>query len=278
MSTPAAGLAAVESEAILLNGQGLTGDLTGAVTDIELTRTTDGASTVVVSLTDPFRTILNSPLLAQASTLTLDGLSFTLVAVSKQQDLISATFESTSVNQLRKNTSLTPAAGPGTTTRYQYAQRLLAGTGIVINVPSDGVPTQSTLAQGTSSDPSEDKWTCLTRLASDVQDRCFESGGQIWFGPDSWLMQGPAPLLSEHVEGTDNIDFDFDTGQPLQTATITVVAATWAFAPGSPVGLHLMGPATGTYLVTQVTKSLYTATATVTASAPQAQLPEPTGT
>lgn len=274
-----AGLGPVEVESLVLNGSALRGDITGAVSDVQLVRTTDGASTVTISATDPKRTLLNSPLIARRSTLGLDGLSFDLVKVAKSADQLSLTFESSTVAALRQNLAKTPAAAARTTDRYGYVRRVLAGTGVAVHTPTSGAKTQQVLAQGTAQTPAEDKWACLTRLASDVQDRCFEAGGELWFGPDSWLLaQSGAPTFRENTAGVDNIDFDFDIGKPLSTATLTVVASGWALPPGRPVVLAGVGPASYRWLVTTISKSIYTASASVTASIAQPSLPEPTAT
>lgn len=279
MAVTAAGLGLVEVGQIVVNGAHLRGDLTAAVTDCVVDRTITGASTVTLTCTDPSRTILRSPLTVARSVLALDGLAFELVSVAKSGDTLTLTFESLTVAVLRRNKTLTPAAAAGTTDRYSYARRILAGTGIGIFTPPSGAKTLAVLAQGTSQTPAEDKWTCLTRLATDVQDRCFESAGAIWFGPDPWLTSQPgAPTFQENTAGVDSIDFTFDVGQQLATASMPVVAANWSLPPGKPVKLLGVGPASMTWLISDISKSIYTAAATITLAVPQPSLPESAST
>lgn len=283
MTAPTQGMGTLGVADILLDGKSLSEDVSDAIVDIELTRTITGASTLKLTVADPKRTLLRSGIFATRVTLTLDGLSFTLVEVEKQQDLLFLTFEDTSVNKLRHTNGVIVAA-TGTTTRSQFAQRLVAQTpGVTIVAYPDPVKTREPISRGTSQNPLESTWACLTRLANEVQWRCFSDGNTIYFGPDDWLMQQTVIVtLREFGDDTttgaqavDNIDFDFDEGKPLTTITVTCPAALWVWPPGKPVKLEAMGVADGTFLTSQIARSLFVTTAQITLTAPQLALPEP---
>lgn len=267
----------ITAPGLIVNGSAVTADFSQAVSDVTIDLALDAASTVTVTLIDPTRYILTSPVAAERSTVTVDDATFELASIHKSGDQLQLTFQDQTIAQLGRNTSLTPPAAAGTTDRYGYVRRVLAGTGVAVWTPPPGQKTLTVLAQGTSSAPAEDKWTCLTRLASDVQDRCYAYRGAVFFGPDSWIATlAPPVTLRENTNGVDSIDLDWDVGQPFSTATITLVASQWAVPPGTSLVLAGMGAASGSqWLVSQVSKSLYTASATVTATAPQKSLPEP---
>ncbi|MDQ2727581.1 MAG: C40 family peptidase [Actinomycetota bacterium] len=263
---------------LVLNGTKGSSELVNAVTQVDVARSITQASTLTIDLDDPLRALLVSPILTVASICQIDGLSFTLAAIDKRADQLSLTFESSTIQRLRTTTgALSVAAGQGT--RTEFAQRLVASAAGA-KIPFHGWPKASpiaeTLTRGTSQTPNEDTWTALTRLASEVQWRCFEVAGEIWFGPDSWLLtQAPLGTLNEFADGVQFIDFTFDVGQPLSTATVTVVASRWAFPPGQIVTLAGVGPGNGPWIISAAARTLYQPLATITLTQPQAALPEP---
>jgi cell wall-associated NlpC family hydrolase len=279
-SAPATqGLGTLGVADVILDGKKVTDDVSDSLSDITINRTIDGASTLTLVLNDTSRKILRSGIFDHRVRLTLDGLDFVLVEPAKQQDVLSLTFEDAAVSALRQVSGRVTAAA-GTTTRSGFAERLVRPIqGVTIKAYPDPNKTLEPLSRGTSSAPNENTWRCLTRLANEVQWRCFSDGSTIWFGPDSWLMSFPVlGTLREFHNGVDNIDFDYDVGKPLTSITVTLPAHLWAFPPGSPVALADMGVVNGTYLVSLLTRSLFVSTATVSLTAPQKALPEPTGT
>jgi hypothetical protein len=76
-------------------------------------------------------------------------------------------------------------------------------------------------------------------------------------------------------KGVHDIDFQWDTGKPAATATITADAGFHDLAPGSPVTLQKLGPANGSWLVETIERSTYSKKVTVSAIRPQPVLPEP---
>ncbi len=281
MTTPILGLGDLTIADVILNGSAPGLEIVNKVTQINIDRNIAGASILTIDCTDPDRSLLNSPLLATAAVVVIDGLSFTLVEVDKTADNLSLIFEATAVNRLRQARGAL-AVAPNTTTRARFAARLVAsapGPPIPFVSAPHGAPIRETLARGTSQDPTEDTWTALNRLASEVAWRCFEVGGTIYFGPDSWLMgQAPIATIQEFEGGIEFIDLDFDVGKALTTATITANASAWAYPPGQVVTIVELGPGSGAWLISNVVRTMYQDQTTVTVTKPQAALPEPTET
>jgi hypothetical protein len=122
----------------------------------------------------------------------------------------------------------------------------------------------------------EDSWTCLQRLASEVQWRCFMVDGAVYFASETTLMKaGPRATLSEQTLGVDVIDFDVDNGKASSEATVTARIAKLGFPPGAVVELTDCGPADGRWLVLTVARGIFDASATVTLKRVTQPLPEP---
>lgn len=277
-SIPTPTLGDLQVESLVIGSVAVMADITQAIEAITADRTINGASTITVQLLDTARTLLRSGIFRDATGCVLDSLTFTLAQISKGGDILTLVFEDTAVATLRRLTGQRTAAA-GTTTRTQFAQRLIveaAGPTIRFNGFNDASLTQEPLARGTSSNPAEDTWSCLQRLASEVQWRCFCVAGTVWFGPDSWLMQqAPLGALHENSSGVDMIDFDWDSGKPVATASVHAVASRWSFPPGSIITLANMGVADGNWIVSDINRSLYSHDANITLTQPQPSLPEP---
>jgi cell wall-associated NlpC family hydrolase len=274
--TATQGLGLLGTTDIILAGATIRADVSEAISDVTLHRTIDGASTIVLAVQDSSRVLLRSKILASRTTCTLDGLHFELVKIAKSGDLLTLTFEAASVAALRRAKGQYAVAA-GTMSRTTFARRIVNQThGIgFVGYPEPGA-TKVPLTRGSADTPQEDSWTALTRLASEVNWRCFESAGTIYFGPDSWLISRPsAGTIRENTGAIDTIDFDFDTGKPLTNLTVTCIAAAWAYPPGSAVTLAGMGVGDGPKLVTSTARSLFFTTATINLTAPQKALPEP---
>jgi len=275
--TPSAALNPdVTTPQITFNGSSLTADVSSVISDVNLDRTIMGASTITVTCLDPYRTLLNSGIFKQRTTCTIDTLSFVLVEVTKTQDTIAAIFEDAVVNALRQKTGQRALTGPR---RGDAIKLLLAEVpGLKATVYEGGV-LQESVGRGTTDNPKEDSWTCIQRLANEVQWRAFSDGEEIFVGPDSWLIEQPVlATLQEFQNGVDNIDFDYDVGKPMTTATVSCLAELWDVPPGQPVALASMGVANGKWLVEEISRSIYFKDATITLAKPVAPLPEPSTT
>ena len=301
--------------AVVLQGSLAQADVTAAVNDAVLNRTITGASTLTLTLRDPTRSLLRSSLFASRVGLTVVGMPFVLVAVAKSGNAQTLTFEDWIVDKMRHTSPPGTVAGTqanafasslGSMTRTAFAAKIWqvvwgtqatsfkvanassgAATGKALVYADrhnaapplylwpDAAPLREVLTWGTTQNPTEDAWTCLTRLANEVQWRCFSDGHALWFGPDSWLLERPvAATLVEHVGGVGDIDFTWDTGQAAATAQSTIVTDAVSFPPGAPVQLAGMGIATGTWLVSAMNRSLYIPDATVSFVQAQPSLPE----
>jgi hypothetical protein len=128
-------------------------------------------------------------------------------------------------------------------------------------------------------DPSgekEDSWTCLNRLAEEVNWRCFEVSGSVYFISETKLFKSASRAhLSEESDGVDWIDYDYDVGKKNATVTITGRADRWDAPPGTVITIFDSGVVNGRWLVTEISRNIYSPTATITLKKPRAKLPEP---
>jgi cell wall-associated NlpC family hydrolase len=263
-----------------------------AITDGNLERTIDGASTLDLTLHDPRRSLIRSGLFGYQIDVQLDKLWFRLVKVTKNDDDLTLTFEDRSVALLRKQTKPRKASRSDVT-RAQFALSLVreirpaitfVAPDLTVRQPVAGVTDKRSAARalpyqfrrgGTGGVP-EDSWTCLQRLAQEVNWRCFAQAGAVYFASDATLMRTqPQMKLTEDSPGVATINFDLDSGKPLAEATITCRAARWAGAPGTVVVLSGLGPADGNWLVSNVRRNLYQADATITIKRAVPPLAEP---
>jgi hypothetical protein len=191
--------------------------------------------------------------------------------------------------------SRNPSASPGRIaqatqgsaypTRYDQwlgeAQGLLAAYGGVGTDDGSVDATQTKqlpyqFRRGTADGVRENSWTCLQRLAQEVNWRCFVSAGAVYFVSESELIQAkPRLVLDEQSDGVLGIDFDIDSGKPIHEATLIARASRWAVAPGAVVELQNCGPANGRWLCAQIDRDLFEATATITLRRASTPLPEP---
>ncbi len=110
----------------------------------------------------------------------------------------------------------------------------------------------------------ENSWECLQRLAKEVEWRCFMSAGSLYFiSEDALLRSKPRLVVREFTPGIVDIDFDLDTGKPVATATLTARAARWAVPPGAVVQIEDYGPATGRWLVADISRGVFDADARI---------------
>jgi hypothetical protein len=122
----------------------------------------------------------------------------------------------------------------------------------------------------------EDSWTCIQRLASEVNWRAFFIGGTFWYGEDDWLLaKTPLMTVSEASPGIDHISFDYDQGKKVATVDVGARIGRWIAHPGAVVILKDMGPVNGKWLVNEFERSLFDLTANITLKKPEPKLPEP---
>lgn len=298
IAAPAPGMgSSVDKGTFILNGSTLDADVSSALADCGIELTINGASTLTLILHDPDRVLLNSPVLQAQAVLNVDDALWQLVAVDKTASLLKVVFEPWVVVALRSATGAFTVA-PGIMTRTQFAEMLVAQVqGATFAAPTDAQllnlidpgnannqrlngssqPTQEQLSRGTINLPLEDSWTCLQRIATEIQWRCFEVNGTVYFGPDSWLTLQPAAITaSEFVAGVSTIDGQWDIGQPLGNATVECVAGAWTPSPGQVATLSTVGVLSGNWLVASMSRrSVFLPDITVMLQVPQPSLPEP---
>lgn len=287
---PPAGLVSdVGKDQFVLNGSRLTIDLSNALVNASVTYDATQASVIELVLKDADANLIgNDDVLQQKSVLNLDGSLWQMAAVSKSGTDLTCTFEPWVVAALRSATGPF-AVSPGTLARTGFAQKLVEQVqgATFVSPPFLWLYNQNKgyahtsyeqLSRGHIQNPEEDSWTCLQRLASEIQWRCFEFNGAVYFGPDEWLIGLPvATTLQQWTNGVSTIDGDYDMGQPLSEATVTAVVGSWVPTPGQSVAIANLGPfSLQPWLVVKVNRpNLFQPDVTLTLQVPQPDLPEP---
>lgn len=272
-----------------LDGQRMNTDVATAITAADLDRPIDGAPTLSLTLEDPKRQLLRSGIFDSRITCQIEtyGFAYELAQVRKTGDGLQLTFEDLVVASLRRHTDPLKVAA-GTMSRADFVvQRLLAEEPwIKPNVAGTarqlakvelarGNPDRTT---GAAADQTpEDSWTAGKRVLGEIGWRLFVgSPNQLNITNDEWIMRyDSAYRFAEFVDGVDVIDFDWDSGKPVATATITVRAKRYFAAPGVPVDLADVGLGSGKWIISDIKQSLFSSLQTVTVIKPQPLLPEP---
>ncbi len=206
-----------------------------------------------MTLNDPDCILLQSEIFTQTSIVTLGGLtgqSFQLVEVDKAQTVLTATFEAYIVAALRIASGALTIA-PGKMSRTEFAMLLVSqisgatfAQAPVSYLKSQGYDTNTKeqLSRGTSDTPLEDSWTCLQRLASEIQWVCYEFFGTVYFGPYTYLTSvSPVMQPVQWSGGIDTIDGTYNVNAPQTTLTITAKADSWFPGLGACIELTTLG-------------------------------------
>jgi len=248
-------------------------------------------------------------------------LHYVLSQTAKAGDQLQLVFESLAVYRLRQQVSrVASTTSTSSTAVTQFVQGLILALNYAGSPYPDvsfvgpdyatvwsqlagnsGVPiVAQSLSRGTTTDPYEDSWTCIQRLASTVGWRLWENNGAFYFGPDEyWLglltkdSQGNAvppinesmgtlgsklPAIQEFTPQTLDIDFDWDVESPFGQATCTVLwAQGFPYEIGEIVQIKNLGPANGNWMVYDMQRDGFAPMATLTLQVPTpyAQLYEP---
>lgn len=269
------------------DGQTADVEVIEAITSADLERPIDGAPTLALGLHDKARTLIQSPLFNATVTCQIDTFAYELVKVSKSGDDVTAVFEDLAVASLRRHNSPLKVAA-GAMSRPQFAQRLITEEAwirlIVANVAAPASKVE--LARGNPDAPPprageeptlEESWTASGRVLDEIGWRRFVAiPNQITIAPDSAAIAAPPNFaFKEFTEGVDMIDFDYDVGKPIATATVNLRAARWFAAPGIPVMVQDLGAASGVWLIGNITGSLFSTQRVVTLVRARPVLPEP---
>jgi hypothetical protein len=274
--------------------KGLDTRIEGSLVGGEVERTIEGASTLTLNVHDPKRALLQSGMFSYAIDVRLDRFFWRLVKVGKSGDDLTLTFEDRAVAYLRAHDKPRKASR-AKMTRAQFALSLVRevklGGGIRFVCPElkqrqpiigsgdkrkarKALPYQ--FRRGGTSGSREDSWTCLQRLAEEVNWRCFASEGAVYFISETELLKAkPKLVLSEQTLGVSGIDFEVDNGKVRSEVTVTCRASRWLAGPGAVVELAGVGPANGLWLVSDLRRGLYDAEATITLKRATQKLREP---
>lgn len=283
---------AIDLTNVTLDGEKLKTDVRSAIIGAEVSIDIDGAPTVGIELADPHRVLLKSGIFGSRVTTQIGPHSFELVAVRKNGAKVLVTFEHLVVAALRDHKEPRKVE-PGTMTRAQFVRQLVAQEPwITFNAPVAGELIKKELSQGDVPDEGEaakirraggeakepeNTWAASGRLAEEIGWRRFVRGPrELMFVPDSYLIgQAPVATVEEYKKGVDNIDFDYDIGQVAATGTITCRADTWSVPAGSTIEVVGAGPGDGIWLVSEISKSIFSRSASISIMRPRPTLPEP---
>lgn len=134
-----------------------------------------------------------------------------------------------------------------------------------------------TLPGGRKGWKEEDTWTCMNRLAEEVNWRCFEVSGKVYFISEPKLFKSaPRAIISEDSDGVDWIDFSYDAGKANGQVTITGRAGLWAAPPGTCIQIFDNGPVNGRWIVTDINRGIFSPSVSITCKKPRVKFPEPT--
>ena len=255
---------------ITINAGPLDPNFASAVTDVIIERNIASASTVTIQIADPLRTILRSEIYTYTDILEMDGLLFALVQITKTGDQVQYIFEAYGVFLLRQQTgSIASATTTNITGFAEQLVRAVPGLGFIGQVDRTAGAPSIAVGRGTTTNPNEDSWTALVRVAATAGWRVFESNNVIHFGSDPFWMTFPSvATLQEFTTNIYNIDFDYDIGQPFGNITVTGVANLLDYPPGSVVTLLGMGPASGLWLVNDMQRDFFSPEMTLTLQSP----------
>jgi cell wall-associated NlpC family hydrolase len=274
-------------EQVFINGTSAALICKGCLVTVQLDLALTKISALCLTIHDPDAKIINAPELSQISTVTFGPYTFTLVAIEKQDSVLTVTFQPWGVSALQKATGAFTVPA-GIMTRSEFAELLVsqvdglnftqAPTTYLYGLDKGYAhTTKEQLCRGTVNSPLENSWTCLQRLANEIQWVCFESFGTVYFGPYDWLINLP-PVLTprQFTDGITWINGTYDVGQPLGDLTISAVADSWTATPGQCVAITNLGPFNGNWIVSEMEREdILEPTITISLQQPLPGLPEP---
>jgi cell wall-associated NlpC family hydrolase len=308
------GLLPTSVDNLLVNGaKGWAENIGDALTNLSISFDIDGTSTIIAQVEDPQRALLRSSLGLERTVMTIDGVSFIMAVIDKQGPQITLTFEHAVCSRLKDHTD-TVAVMAQTMSRTDFCKKLVAyeswinvalpggpspGTSVVIlstgNVDSTtggALP----LPYATTYTELETFWDATGTILGTIGWRRFPLGvNTLVMVSDQWLYtQPPIATIDESDEGILSIDFNWDIRKPLGSLTITCDASRWAYPVGSLIAftpkMGIAGvqndlslrfspnpnipPANGHWLVTNISRSLMSALATITLDVPNLTLTE----
>ena len=269
-------------EELHFEGKQVEQDVVSIVTDVSVNYTIEGASTLTVAMHDDKNHMLQSGIFSARVTAQVDEFSGELVQVRKTGTSITATFEELPIAALRRHDAPKKIAA-NTMTHVEFARSLvreepwitfktapIAQPKAKVELARGQVATDNAEAQR------EDTWAALGRIADERGWRRFVRNDQVWYVPETWLLeQGVDATIRENTGGVSEIDFDFDIGKRAATASVKAMTTRWSVPIGTVIAIADMGPANGKWLVTGISRSLFSHGTTVTLTRARPVLPEP---
>jgi len=270
-------------EKLVLEGKTMTADVVGHVLDCTAERSLDGAPTITLTVHDSSHKLLRSGLLADRTSVVLDGIGFELVSVRKNGDTLSLIFEDMVATALRRRTE-PRKVNAGAMTHVDFV-KLLVNEESWIEVatwPALAGVSKTELARGnpgddTPSDNPESSWAAIERLARERGWRRWVRDGKLWYLPDAFLLLGDPlyKIKDGYQPGVQSVDFDFDIGKPVATITVMALIERWGVPIGEIVEITEMGPANGKWIVHSISRSAFSTEARITLVKGNPLLPEP---
>lgn len=121
-----------------------------------------------------------------------------------------------------------------------------------------------------------DWWTAIKDTMDVVKWAVFMSNGSLYVISEEDLIKSkPRMKISEEMDGVDRINFSYDIGQPLASATVTCRADRWLAPAGTVVILDGAGPANGRWLVSTLRRPLFSRDTTIELKKSDHSLKEP---
>lgn len=264
-------------------------DIENDVTSARLETTLTGSSSFTMTLMDPEWRWTTSPFFTARSTLTLDGLTYTLAAANRRGPRLEAVFEPWLVAALRQVTTTKKARrGPKMSRARFMADMVTEIPGATVTAPEMNLrqPVAKPEQAGRTKpyefrrgEPGsrESSWDAMQRLSEEVGWRCFEHAGVIWIASDDWLTAQPPIAVVTPAAGflAGDLEFDWDTGMPAASMTVPCLAGRWAAPPGGLVAVTKCGAANGAWLVQTVTREIGSSVVRVELTRWRPRLPEP---
>lgn len=122
----------------------------------------------------------------------------------------------------------------------------------------------------------ENSWSCIQRLADDVDWRAFFVTGTFYFMSEEDLFkQKPIATISKYTEGIQKWSGNYDRNKKSGSITFSASIGKWAAPPGSVIVVKQSGPLNGRWIVNEFSRGLFDDVAQITLKKPRPSLPEP---
>ncbi|MSZ75529.1 MAG: hypothetical protein F2667_00310 [Actinobacteria bacterium] len=240
-------------------------DITGAIAEpATITRTIDGASTLTIIVADHQRRLITSTYTQERTWARFDRVHYEAVAVAKDGDFLTLTFEDAIATKLRAITKRLSIPA-GSITRADFVARLAREAHVDFDVdPTPRGKVQRVLERSTGGEKTT-SWDVAGEAAEEVHWRRFSTGRQLVVGSDEWLIaRDPTPLtVREYTNGVQGIDWELDVGRRVSELALVADLAGWVTQPGGVVLVEDQGPADGRWIVGEITRTATTTRADI---------------